>query len=78
MIDFVRKNLTNINTELESGNIVYLYEQIEEAVIKITPNKKCYAKFSNSNEFELNMDTNLVTNALSECFSISKKQYDEF
>jgi hypothetical protein len=59
---------------------VFLFHSFENAVIKITGNKstRCFAKFKGKQAYELDYDTNLVSQAIERDDEITELQYEKF
>lgn len=73
-------NDDKIIKELKKGNEVYLYEDYQDAVIRIVPGKKArfFAKLKSGGEYPIKESTNLVTEAFLGGKIITQEEYYNF
>jgi len=71
------KDYEKLMAEMEKG-VIFLYNPNEETVVKIMPDGKAFAKFEGEAEYEVNMNTNMVTDAIIAAKQISEKDYNEY
>lgn len=71
-------NYLEIAKKLETET-VYLYNEIENLVIKLLPKDgKNYAKWAGGEEYEVDLDSDAVFNARLAANEITKEKYNKF
>jgi len=71
-------NLTKEFAKKYKGKTVYLSNDFERAVVKMTPNDGNFVKFKGENEFQAKTGSGVVTETYLAGKIISKKEYDNF
>ncbi len=74
-------NTNYIHNKLTNNEIVYLYEDLREVIVRIVPQDDkyiCYAKYSGKDEFLIDGTAKIVTDAELGGDIITKEEYEKF
>lgn len=71
-------NIKYINEQINRGENVYLYEDLREIVVKITPKYNCYAKYKGKTAYLIDHTTKTVADVELGGKTISKEEFETF
>lgn len=57
---------------------VFLRNELEETVLRVTPDYRFFVRFPGEKEYEVESSTNMAVNAFMAFEEITKSQYDKF